>query len=98
MRPPLIDVISAPDNPQRDFEHMHGPCAQSAACLEVRRSQILPSAFVNILDLPLIVLMFVAEHAHRMVHLRNPPRYTMSDARRMMGHIKNMVLKQASSD
>ena len=56
------------------------------------------SLFVNVLDLPLIVLMFMAEHAYRMVHLRNPPRYTMSDARRMMGHIKNMVLKQASSD
>ena len=56
------------------------------------------SLFVNVLDLPLIVLMFVAEHAYRMVHLRNPPRYTMSDVRRMMGHIKNMVLKQASSD
>jgi hypothetical protein len=53
---------------------------------------------VNVLDLPLIMLMFVAEHAYRMVHLRNPPRYTMSDVRRMMGHIKNMVLKQASSD
>jgi uncharacterized membrane protein len=56
------------------------------------------SLFVNVLGLPLIILMFVAEHAYRMVHLRDPPRYTMSDVRRMMGHIKNMVLKQAGSD
>jgi len=56
------------------------------------------SLFVNVLGLPLIILMFAAEHAYRMVHLRNPPRYTMSDVRRMMGHIKNMVLKQAGSD
>ena len=56
------------------------------------------SLFVNVLDLPLIVLMFVAEHAYRMVHLRNPPRYSMSDVRRMMGHIKSMLLSQAGSD
>ena len=56
------------------------------------------SLFVNVLGLPLIILMFVAEHAYRMVHLRNPPRYTMSDVRRMMGHIKNMILTQAGSD
>lgn len=55
------------------------------------------SLFVNVLNLPLIMLMFVAEYAYRMIHLRNPPRYTMSEVRRMMGHIKKMVLKQADS-
>jgi hypothetical protein len=32
-----------------------------------------------------------------MVHLRDPPQYTISDARRMMGYIKDIVLKRASS-
>ena len=55
------------------------------------------SLFVNVLGMPLLVLMFMAEHAYRMVHLRDPPRYTISDVRRMMGYIKDIVLKHASS-
>jgi uncharacterized membrane protein len=55
------------------------------------------SVFVNVLGLPLIILTFTAEHAYRMVHLPNPPRYTAADVRRMMGHIKDIALKQASS-
>ncbi len=55
------------------------------------------SLFVNVLALPLLVLMFVAEHAYRMVHLPNPPRYTLSDVRRMMRYIKDGILQRASS-
>ena len=55
------------------------------------------SLFVNALDLPLLVLMFTAEHAYRMAHLSNPPRYTLSDVRRMMRYIKDGILQRASS-
>jgi uncharacterized membrane protein len=55
------------------------------------------SLFINVLNLPLFILMFTAEHAYRMVHLPNPPRYTAADVKRMMRHIKDIALNQASS-
>jgi len=55
------------------------------------------SLFVNVLDLPLVALMFAAEQIFRKVRLRNPPRHTVSDVLRMIGCIKDSLSKQASS-
>jgi hypothetical protein len=55
------------------------------------------SLFVNVLDLPLVALMFAGEQVFRIVRLRNPPRHTVSDVMRMIGYIKDCVSKQASS-
>ena len=55
------------------------------------------SFFVNVLNLPLIALMFAAEHAFRMVHLRNAPRHSFADFLRMVGYIKESLSRQESS-
>lgn len=55
------------------------------------------SIFVNVLNLPLLALMFAAEHAVRMVHLHNPPRHTVADVIRMIGYIKQGVSDRARS-
>ena len=56
------------------------------------------SLFVNVMTLPLVTLMFVAEHAYRVVHLRDAPRHSLADIGRMIGYIRNGVTKQPSSD
>jgi hypothetical protein len=55
------------------------------------------SFFVNVLNLPLVVVMFVAEHAYRMVHLRNAPRHGLSDVIRIAGYLRESLSKPASS-
>ena len=55
------------------------------------------SFFVNVLNLPLVALMFTAEHAFRLVHLRDAPRHSPADFVRMLGYIKESVSKPASS-
>jgi len=55
------------------------------------------SLFVNVLNLPLIVLIFAVEHVYRRSHLSDPPRYSPADIVRMMGYIKDSITKQASS-
>jgi hypothetical protein len=52
------------------------------------------SLFVNVLDLPLVALMFAGEQVFRIVRLHNPPRHTVSDVMRMIGYIKDSVSKQ----
>jgi uncharacterized membrane protein len=46
------------------------------------------SLFVNILNFPLIVLMFVAESCYRVVGLKNRPRYGLADMLAIWAHIK----------
>lgn len=46
------------------------------------------SFFVNMLNLPLILLMFVAEYAFRLAFLRDPPRYKLSDFAPMVAYIR----------
>ncbi|HUN49204.1 MAG TPA: hypothetical protein VMU85_21905 [Stellaceae bacterium] len=55
------------------------------------------SFFVNVLNLPSVVLMFAGEQAVRMVLLRNAPWHSWSDMLRMVAHIKSSVSKQPSS-
>jgi len=53
------------------------------------------SIFVNLLNAPLFVLMFLAEHACRQVCLADAPRYSPADVVRMLGHIRDGIWKQA---
>jgi uncharacterized membrane protein len=55
------------------------------------------SLFVNVLNLPLVALMFAAEHAYRTTHLRDAPHHSLADIKRMAGYIKDIILKQASA-
>jgi hypothetical protein len=55
------------------------------------------SLFVNVLDLPLVALMFAGEQVFRIVRLRDPPRHTVSDVMHMIGYIKDSISKQARS-
>jgi hypothetical protein len=54
------------------------------------------SFFVNVLNFPLVALMFAAEYAFRRVHLRDPPRQTVSDLVRVFGYIKESFAKSAA--
>lgn len=49
------------------------------------------SFFVNVLNLPLVILMFAAEYAFRLRHLRDAPRHSLSDVMRMIGYIKERL-------
>ncbi|HXZ02367.1 MAG TPA: hypothetical protein VEI03_20395 [Stellaceae bacterium] len=53
------------------------------------------SVFVNLLDLPLIALMFAAEHACRLVCLADAPRHSPADVVRMIGYIRDGVWKRS---
>ena len=55
------------------------------------------SFFVNVLNLPLVVLMFAGEHAYRMVRLRDAPRHGLADVLRIAAYLKESIAKQASS-
>jgi uncharacterized membrane protein len=54
------------------------------------------SFFVNVVNMPSVVLMFLGEHAYRLLHLRNPPHYSPADVLRMIGIIKESIRKRAS--
>lgn len=53
------------------------------------------SVFVNILNAPLFVLMFAAEHACRRFFLADAPRHSPADVLRMIGYIKAGIWKRA---
>lgn len=53
------------------------------------------SVFVNILNAPLFVLMFAAEHACRLVCLADAPRHSPAEVVRMIAYIRDGVWKQA---
>ncbi|HEV2551680.1 MAG TPA: hypothetical protein VGU20_30505 [Stellaceae bacterium] len=44
--------------------------------------------FVNLLNVPLLALMFIAEHTVRPFLLKNAPRYSVADVRRFIAYIK----------
>jgi len=46
------------------------------------------SFFVNLLNLPLIALMFIGEHTVRPFLLKDAPRHSVADARRFIAYIK----------
>jgi uncharacterized membrane protein len=54
------------------------------------------SFFVNVLNLPLLVLMFVAEYALRGFGLRNPPRHGLAYMTGMAAFIREKMSKQPS--
>src|SRR5262249_4034894 len=56
------------------------------------------SLFVNVLNFPLVVAMFTAEHVYRMLYLPDAPRYSASEMRGMLGHIRSIVLRTSDSD
>ena len=51
------------------------------------------SFFVNVLNLPLLALMFVAEQACRPFFLRNAPRHSLADMLRMIVHVARGLAK-----
>ena len=53
------------------------------------------SFFVNVLNLPLVLLFFVAEHCWRMICLRDAPRHSPSEVIRMIGYIREGFSKRA---
>ena len=50
------------------------------------------SFFVNVLNLPLLALMFIGEHTCRPFLLRNAPRHSLDDVRRIIAHLKDGLL------
>ena len=54
------------------------------------------SFFVNVLNLPLVALMFVAEQICRPFLLRDAPRHTAADMLRMIGHVRDGLWKSRS--
>src|SRR5215469_1039269 len=50
------------------------------------------SFFVNVLNLPLLALMFIAEHSCRPFLLRNAPRHSLDDVRRIIAYLKDGLL------
>jgi uncharacterized membrane protein len=55
------------------------------------------SFFVNVLNLPLLVLMFVAEYIFRGFALRDPPRYGVAYMTAMAAFIREKLSKKAST-
>jgi uncharacterized membrane protein len=55
------------------------------------------SFFVNILNVPLVVLMFVAEQLCRPFLLRDAPRHSFADVRRMIRHITSGLSRTRSN-
>jgi uncharacterized membrane protein len=41
------------------------------------------SFFVNIVNIPSVILMWLLEEAYRMSHLSNPPRFSLAEVKRM---------------
>jgi|SRR6516162_5830855 len=50
------------------------------------------SFFVNVLNLPLLALMFIGEHTCRPFLLRNAPRHSLDDLRRIIAYLKDGLL------
>jgi uncharacterized membrane protein len=46
------------------------------------------SLFINVLNFPLLALMFAAESCYRTIGLKNRPRYNLADMMVIWGHIK----------
>jgi uncharacterized membrane protein len=55
------------------------------------------SLFVNVLNFPLIVLMFVAESCYRVVGLRNRPRYGLAEMMVIWAYIKASLSTETKS-
>ena len=55
------------------------------------------SFFVNILDLPLVVAMFIAEYIFRIHHLQDPPRESLRAILGMINDIRKSRAERASS-
>jgi uncharacterized membrane protein len=53
------------------------------------------SFFVNILDIPLVALMFASEYAVRLRCLRDPPRHSLAAIMRMVADIRKPVIEPA---
>lgn len=49
------------------------------------------SFFVNILDLPLVVFMFVAEYLFRQWYLQDPPPHSLGDIVRLIGTVRTQT-------
>jgi uncharacterized membrane protein len=54
------------------------------------------SFFVNVLNLPLLALMFVAEQLCRPFLLRDAPRHSFADVRRMIRHVASGLSRTRS--
>lgn len=54
------------------------------------------SFFVNVLDLPLVVVMFLAEYRCRLRCLRNPPRHSLTEIIRMVTDVRKPLEEPTS--
>jgi hypothetical protein len=55
------------------------------------------SFFVNILDIPLVATMFIAEYIFRIHWLQNPPRHSLSAIVSMIADVRKVREERASS-
>jgi uncharacterized membrane protein len=55
------------------------------------------SLFINVLNFPLLMLMFVAESCYRTIGLKNRPRYNLADMMVIWGHIKQRFSTESKS-
>jgi hypothetical protein len=49
------------------------------------------SMFVNVLNIPLLIAMFVGEYAFRFIRFRDPPRHDWRTIVSMFAHIRSGV-------
>jgi uncharacterized membrane protein len=52
------------------------------------------SLFVNVLNLPLVALMFAGEYAWRLRHLPDAPRHRLADLAPLLGHFRALVARR----
>ena len=55
------------------------------------------SFFVNVLDIPLVATMFIAEYLFRIHWLKNPPRHSLSAMLSMIADVRKAREEWASS-
>jgi uncharacterized membrane protein len=55
------------------------------------------SFFVNVLNLPLLVLMFGVEYGYRILRVQGAPRHNLSDVPVIVAYLKQRLLKPANS-
>ena len=55
------------------------------------------SLFINVLNFPILVLMFVAESCYRTIGLKNRPRYNLADMMVIWGYIKQSFSTESKS-
>jgi uncharacterized membrane protein len=60
----------------------------TSLALSLLAPRVAWSFFVNLLNLPLLGLMFLGEHTVRPFLLKNAPRYSVADVRRFIAFIK----------